>query len=447
MSNNTTYAEISSVLRQAMDLHRRGQIEAAERGYRAIAGLPGTPPEAGSLLGMLLTEQGKLAEALAILEATLSLFPQSTLCRTALGQAYLQSGKWRLAAEEIAAVLRTEPENADLHRNLGTACKNLGDVQGAVLAYRRSLSLRRAYDGRHPAVLTDHATNGVKLEHDLAQIRMLIERYPIRQDLAEMESALSTELSANPLYKQAPFRMVPIDTESARRIGWFYNRLIHEPIVAVPDQVLSRPEELTAKSEEICAGFPLIIVDDFLNPEALMGLRQLCEESTFWFEPKDHGGHVGTYLDEGFDHPLIVAIARETRAAMPHLLADTILKQAWAYKYDNRGAGTRIHADQADFTLNLWITDDSCNRDGGGGLIITDVSAPPEWNFHQYNASASTIDEHLDSRNAKRRRIEHKANRAVFFRSNYFHATESFHFGEGYVDRRINVSLMYGGVR
>src|SRR5690606_28353928 len=126
---------------------------------------------------------------------------------------------------------------------------------------------------------------------------------------------------------------------------------------------------------------------------------------------------------------------------------DRTLKQAWAYKYDNRGAGTRVHADQAQFTLNLWITDDDANRDGGGGLSMTDVAAPDDWSFDRYNADAGTIERFLRGRNARRTRIQHKANRAVLFKSRYFHATEAFQFGPAYTDRRVNVSYMFGDER
>jgi hypothetical protein len=40
--------------------------------------------------------------------------------------------------------------------------------------------------------------------------------------------------------------------------------------------------------------------------------------------------------------------------------------------------------------------------------------------------------------------IPHKQNRVVIFNSDLFHKTDSYHFREGYENRRINITLLYG---
>ena len=40
--------------------------------------------------------------------------------------------------------------------------------------------------------------------------------------------------------------------------------------------------------------------------------------------------------------------------------------------------------------------------------------------------------------------IPHRANRAVIFKSTQFHKTDAFTFKNGYLDRRINISLLFG---
>lgn len=443
VSTNPPQSEAASLLRSAVESHRRGQTEAAERSYRACISLPGFPAEAAGLLGLLLQDQGRLREAVDVLTNALLVYPDSAFCRSSLGSVLLLLGEWSAASHNLAAAARSLPDDADVQLNLGTARKNLGDLAGAVAAFRSSLVLRRGF-GNGGNGLTDGATNGVKLEHDLQQVRMLAERYPERADFKTIADALTHELSANGRYRSTPFQMIPLGNDSARRIGWFYNRLVHEPQVSLTSGALARPDELTALTQAMDEQLPFIVIDDFLGDEALAGLRKLCEESTFWFEPKDHGGHVGAYLHEGFDHPLIMAIADQTQGAARHLLDKSVLKQAWAYKYDNRGAGTRIHADQAAYTLNLWITQDGPDC-SGGGLEMTDVAAPPDWTFDRYNANSCAIEAYLHQQNATCTRIAHRANRAVFFKSNYFHATEAFQFGSAYLDRRVNVSFMFGG--
>jgi hypothetical protein len=41
-------------------------------------------------------------------------------------------------------------------------------------------------------------------------------------------------------------------------------------------------------------------------------------------------------------------------------------------------------------------------------------------------------------------RAPYRANRAVIFDSDLFHASDRPHFREGYLNRRINITLLYG---
>jgi hypothetical protein len=40
--------------------------------------------------------------------------------------------------------------------------------------------------------------------------------------------------------------------------------------------------------------------------------------------------------------------------------------------------------------------------------------------------------------------IPYRENRALLFRSNLFHASDDFHFKEGFENRRINISMLFG---
>ena len=46
--------------------------------------------------------------------------------------------------------------------------------------------------------------------------------------------------------------------------------------------------------------------------------------------------------------------------------------------------------------------------------------------------------------NARAIVIPYRANRAVIFNSNLFHQTDKMNFKEGYANRRINLTLLYG---
>ena len=76
--------------------------------------------------------------------------------------------------------------------------------------------------------------------------------------------------------------------------------------------------------------------------------------------------------------------------------------------------------------------------------MIWDKAAPLDWDFKRYNTNESAIRNFLRESRAKVTRIPYRANRAVIFNSDLFHETDEMSFAAGYVNRRINVTLLYG---
>lgn len=95
--------------------------------------------------------------------------------------------------------------------------------------------------------------------------------------------------------------------------------------------------------------------------------------------------------------------------------------------------------------MNFWITPDECNLDKeSGGIVVYDVPAPDSWSFHDYNAESEKMKQFLEAHGSKYVRVPYKENRAVLFDSTYFHATDELKFKDGYENRRINCTLLYG---
>ena len=121
------------------------------------------------------------------------------------------------------------------------------------------------------------------------------------------------------------------------------------------------------------------------------------------------------------------------------------IRYHWAFKYDSKLDGIGIHADEAAVNVNFWITPDEANGDpDGGGLVIWDKAAPLEWDFAKFNADESAAYGFLAKNGAKTVRVPYRANRAVIFDSNLFHKTDEIDFAEGYENRRINITMLYG---
>ena len=122
------------------------------------------------------------------------------------------------------------------------------------------------------------------------------------------------------------------------------------------------------------------------------------------------------------------------------------------YKYDSRAKnessslrGIKVHADFAAVNVNFWITPKDANLNpDSGGLIVYDVEAPKDWDFNTYNTDEKKIREELKKSKGNTKFIPHNENRAVVFNSNLFHETDTYEFKEGYENRRINVTLLFG---
>jgi hypothetical protein len=118
--------------------------------------------------------------------------------------------------------------------------------------------------------------------------------------------------------------------------------------------------------------------------------------------------------------------------------------RATGFKYDSRLSGIAIHADFAAVNVNFWITPDEANLDpASGGLVVWDTPAPVGWNFAKYNDVPAARD-FLARAGARPVTVPYRANRAVIFESDLFHETDRIAFKDGYPDRRINITLLYG---
>jgi tetratricopeptide (TPR) repeat protein len=188
----------------------------------------------------------------------------------------------------------------------------------------------------------------------------------------------------------------------------------------------------------------LAVIDGFLSPEALQALREYCEEATVWKSYNRHG-YVGSLVALGFSPRVLLAIADELKRAMPRVIGDAPLLQAWGYKYDQRLSGINMHADFAKVNVNFWLTpDDACLDAASGGMVVYDLPVPKSWSFADYNSDPSRLATYVKLHDAQPLTVPHRANRCVIFDSSLIHVTDRMVFKPGYENRRVNVTLLYG---
>jgi hypothetical protein len=185
------------------------------------------------------------------------------------------------------------------------------------------------------------------------------------------------------------------------------------------------------------------VIDDFLSPDALEQVRKFCLESTVWRHPYKFG-YVGALPQDGFASISLFAVAAQLELALGEAFEGYRLAQWWAFEYDARLPGTDIHGDDADFSLNLWITADSANLDPStGGLVVWDKTAPSDWSFDDYNSGGERVRQYLQDQNAESTSIPYRENRAVLFKGHLFHRTDDFTFAPGFANRRRSVTFLF----
>jgi len=70
--------------------------------------------------------------------------------------------------------------------------------------------------------------------------------------------------------------------------------------------------------------------------------------------------------------------------------------------------------------------------------------APLEWGFKSYNNNEEKIREEILKSDQKKTIVPYNENRVVIFNSNLFHETDNIKFKDGYENRRINVTMLFG---
>ncbi len=457
MTGSSAAPERAPGVGAAFAAYRAGRAGEAEAIGRAI--LARDPRDAGAhyVCGLVAADRGALESARQAFENAVALAPDKASLHTTLGNLALRQGDDSAAERAFRTALALAPGAVAAHTNLGLALKRQGRLEEAVASFRAGLALHRgsAWWGSDPAsgeAVLDPAqleafrsASRAKLAHDLAQLDHLREKDRLPPSLEPMRAGLAQVLAGFG-GEDAPGRPRRLTDAERQLIGPIYNRVIHRPPEEPVAPVLDPGLDCAAIERRYREASPsVVVVDDLLDPQALAALQRFCLEATIWFDCKEHGLYLGTYLHEGFDHPVLIALARELGQRLGGIMGGHRLAQMWAFSYGQDGAGTRKHADAAAINVNLWITpDEACPEPAGAGMIVHNVAAPPEWHFSDYNLDPAPL-ERLVAREGKTPvRVPYRCNRAVIFDSSLIHESGGVRFRSGYANRRINLTLLFG---
>ncbi len=465
---------------------RQLRYQEAEGLFRKVLALAPRHNQARRQLGLILLAMKRGDEAAEMLSQCLADHPKDTGLALELARARELSGDLDGAAAEYRAVagadprrrgqalcrlstvlrrldrqntalvaaraaLFHEPESHDALRAVGQCLKELGRLEEAARYFGRAHEMLRAPSssaglGR----ITFARTSKAKLRHDVEQFRYLMERgighdrFPaIIRDYEELMRTIPPSVGDG--------QVIQLPARVQERMRGFYNRCHHlADAPAIHGGALNPGIDRAAVTGDYRNRPPGITwIDGFLKPEALEALRRFCLESTIWYDFEHTNGYLGAYLQDGFSCPLLVQIATELPGRFPEIFDGHRLMQLWAYKYDSSLAGIDMHADFAAVNVNFWITPTEATLDEeSGGMVIWDKEAPPEWSVDEYNTydpvQQESIRRYLEDNGARELRVPHRQNRCVIFNSDLFHKTDDIRFREGYENRRINVTMLYG---
>ena len=123
--------------------HRSGELDVAERLYRAVLAQRGDDVDALHFLGVLLHQRGDSAAAEGLIRRALEVAPDEPGPWNNLGNVLLESGRIDEAIAAYRRCLELAPAFADAHNNLGTIYRRRGEWDLAEASYLCALAAQK----------------------------------------------------------------------------------------------------------------------------------------------------------------------------------------------------------------------------------------------------------------------------------------------------------------
>lgn len=425
------------------------EFEQAANAYRQALEIDPTDGASAFELGNVLADLGKLEDAVAIYRRVLDIDPDHIDARCHLGTTWKDLGRFDEAEATLRETLRRQPAHPKAHTQLGLTLVAKGRIEDAseiILApVRRYRAVAMAGPGTAPNFSQDFdRVNRTKIRHDIEQISYLLEHGCIAPNRKKLLGEYQAVLENFP--DGADLKLSELSPPPSAVFRASYNRMVHfDPPGVLEGGVLNPDLDFAAIEADFFDGTPAFAcIDDLLSAQALAGLRRFCMESTIWYQ-MTFPDELGTSLTNGFSCPLLFQISNQLRANLPNIFGDNQLKFCWAYKYYKNLSGLDLHADSAAISINFWITPDEANLDpGSGGLEFWDRTAPRNFFGRPLDEQGEILKRVIEEPGARAFKLPYRCNRGAIFKSDVVHRTDELNFKDGYGNRRINITMMYG---
>ncbi len=140
---------LDAQLRLALEQHQRGDLAAAEAGYRAVLAAQPDHPTATHYLGVVLFQRREVEQALPLLQRAVQAVPQEPEFHNNLGLALAAADRNEEAIDAYRRALALKPDHAIAWNNLGLALTALNRLPEACAAYRESIARAPEFGEAH----------------------------------------------------------------------------------------------------------------------------------------------------------------------------------------------------------------------------------------------------------------------------------------------------------
>ncbi|MEE2957022.1 MAG: tetratricopeptide repeat protein [Pseudomonadota bacterium] len=446
MSESLKSQDLQARVAAAITHHKAGRFKEAELAYNKILHIFPDFLDVIQNLGVIAAATGRLDEAIQRFERAIKIDPLYPPALWNVANALRDSGRLEEAIKAYQRVIFVEPEHYNAARSLGFIWNSLGRQDRALDYFSRTLDLRRGENRFGKPDLTLVQTTRAKLEHDINQFRYLAS---IKRDGERFDSlARAYENTKNKIkWPKDEHEIYPLANEEIEWFGGSYNFPNHVIDAAEHTQgTVNQKLNVDEISKLYSVSSPgLVWFDNLLTEEALLRLQNFLLGSTVWFDFSHIKGFLAAYLEDGLACPLLLQIAEEIRKTFPQILGKHSLIQAWAFKGISGDKPIGVHVDDASVSINFWVTPDHSNDNPeSGGLEIYKQAPPGDWKITNYDDDSEPIKKFLVDHEDQKIIVPYKENRAVLFDSRLFHGSNAPRFKSGYINHRINITMLFG---
>jgi tetratricopeptide (TPR) repeat protein len=133
---------MNATIQSALAAHQRGDLIAAEQGYRSVLAAEAGNVDAMHLLGLIAKQNGRVDEAISHIRRAVELAPASAILHYNLGDALAAAGRIGDAADSYRTSVRLQPELAEAWQNLSAILEQSGELAGSLESCQRACELR-----------------------------------------------------------------------------------------------------------------------------------------------------------------------------------------------------------------------------------------------------------------------------------------------------------------